>query len=146
MIKVIITCLSHSRDRRSSLNIRCLNSTLPYPIAICVNKLLTNVAVGRHMTRRGISIMLGVAALELSGCASLQLNHNTIELGTSVNDLQKQQILYNLSLFADDPAALPTHLDLTGGTAQTQNTVQPTVGFPLGVSALSQFTQSTAMG
>jgi hypothetical protein len=87
-----------------------------------------------------------VACLLLVGCASTQLNYNTLDLGSSVSDLQKKQVLYNLSLFVDDPAAFPTHIDLQSGSAQTTNTIQPTVGVPLAASHLLQFSQSTGNG
>jgi hypothetical protein len=74
----------------------------------------------------------------ISGCASTQLNYNTLDLAESVSDIQTKQVLHNLSLFLDDPSALPTHIDLTSGTAQTSNVIQPTVTYPLGASWVNQ--------
>jgi len=82
----------------------------------------------------------------LLGCASTQLNFATLDLGESVSDIQKKQVLHNLSLFIDDPAAFPIHIDLQSGGAQVTNTIQPTLGAPLGATQLIQSTVSTAMG
>jgi hypothetical protein len=69
--------------------------------------------------------------LFVTGCASTQLNHNTLDLASSVGDIQTQQVLYNLSLILDDPAAIPTHLDLSDGTASTTNSIQPSISSPI---------------
>jgi hypothetical protein len=72
--------------------------------------------------------------LLVSGCASTQLNHNTLELATSVGNIQTQQVLYNLSLILDDPAAIPTHVTLSDGSASTNNSIQPDISSPLAQS------------
>lgn len=72
--------------------------------------------------------------LFVSGCASSQLNYNTLDLATSVGNIQTQQVLYNLSLILDDPAAIPTHVSLSDGTASTNNSIQPGVSSPLAQS------------
>lgn len=38
---------------------------------------------------------------------ALRLNYDTLDLATSVGDIQTQQALYKLSLILNDPAALP---------------------------------------
>ena len=77
--------------------------------------------------------------LLVSGCASTQLNHNTLELATSVGNVQTQQVLYNLSLILDDPSAIPTHVTLSDGSASTNNSVQPQISSPL-AQTISQTT------
>ena len=76
----------------------------------------------------------------LTGCASSQLNYNTLELASTVGNLQTGQVLSNLSLFMDNPAALPAHIDLSAGTASTTYSVNPTITTPLSAatSSLSQ--------
>ncbi len=69
--------------------------------------------------------------LFVSGCASSQLNYNTLDLASSVGDIQTQQVLYNLSLILDDPAAIPTHVDLSAGTASTSNSIGPNISSPI---------------
>jgi hypothetical protein len=77
--------------------------------------------------------ILGLAALAvaLGGCASGQLNYNTLDIAGSVGDIFTRQALINLSAFVDDPFAIPSQLDISAGTVQTVNTVQPTLTFPL---------------
>jgi hypothetical protein len=70
-------------------------------------------------------------SLFVSGCSSTQLNYNTLDLATSVGDIQTQQVLYNLSIILDDPAAIPTHIDLSDGTASTTNSIEPSISFPI---------------
>jgi hypothetical protein len=69
--------------------------------------------------------------LFVAGCASSQLNYNTLDLATSVGNIQTQQVLYNLSLILDDPAAIPTHVSLSDGSASTNNSIQPGINSPL---------------
>jgi len=69
--------------------------------------------------------------LFVSGCASTQLNYNTLDLATSVGHIQTQEVLYNLSVILDDPAAIPTHVDLSEGTASTINSIDPSISFPI---------------
>src|ERR1700739_2783298 len=102
---------------------------------------------GRGQVMSANRIVTSCAAISiLTGCASTQLNYITLDVGSTATDLQKRQVLYNLSLFIDDPAALPTHLDLQSGQTQTSNTIQPTVGVPLAATQVIQSTASTAMG
>jgi hypothetical protein len=86
--------------------------------------------VGRFKRFLTASVVSLSAAVALSGCASTQLNHNTLELASTVGDIQTQQVLYNLGLMYDNPAAIPTHVDLSGGSAATTNAVNPTIGAP----------------
>jgi hypothetical protein len=79
----------------------------------------------------------------LSGCASYQLNQNTLELASTVGDIQTRQVLYNLSQFIDNPGALPSHLDLSGGSASTSNSITPNISSPLN-AATNVMTQTGA--
>jgi hypothetical protein len=80
--------------------------------------------------RRGMLTFCALGVL-LSGCASTQLNNNTLDLASTVGNLQTEQVLNNLSLFFDNPASLPAHIDLSAGTASTTYSVNPTVTTPL---------------
>jgi hypothetical protein len=64
-------------------------------------------------------------------CASTQLNFNTLDIAASVSDLYARQVLENLSRTIDDPTALPSQLDLSGGVVQTNFTVTPSANSPL---------------
>jgi hypothetical protein len=79
---------------------------------------------------RGI-VLAGVAAALVSGCASTQLNHNTLDLASSTDDLLSTQILHNFANFIDSRAALPAQLSISSGTATTTNTVTPSVSLPI---------------
>jgi hypothetical protein len=78
------------------------------------------------------------AALLLGGCASAQLNFNTVDVTSSFADLMTRQVLANLSRYIDDPEALPAQADIAAGTVQTSNSVTPAITGPL--------TQSIAFG
>jgi len=84
------------------------------------------------------------AIILLAGCASTQLNHNTLELASTVGNLQTSQVLANLAMFLDNPAALPAHVDLSSGTASTTYSVNPAVTTPLSAlsSSLNQITRT----
>lgn len=71
--------------------------------------------------------ILALAALALSaGCTTDRLRQRTINQGATLPELQYQQVLDNLALFAGNPAALPWHINLREGT--TQITDSATVG------------------
>jgi hypothetical protein len=76
----------------------------------------------------------------------LQLNHNTLDLASTVGDLQTQQVLYNLSLIYDNEGAIPTHVDITAGSASTSNSLTPNVGTPINsaTGAVNQVTTTIA--
>jgi hypothetical protein len=80
------------------------------------------------VVRGGAAISFVVA---LAGCASTQLNYNTLELASTVGDIQTKQVLFNLSLLLDNPGAIPTHVDISSGTATTTSSVSPTFGMPM---------------
>lgn len=67
--------------------------------------------------------------LTLAGCTSVQLESSTIALTPSINQLEKEQIYANLSLFIDSCAnadcnAIPNQFVLGGGQAQVSNQIQ----------------------
>jgi hypothetical protein len=59
----------------------------------------------------------------LSGCASTQLNYNTLDVARSVESIYTRQALANLSKYIDEPNAIPSQLDLLQGTVQTSNSI-----------------------
>jgi hypothetical protein len=73
----------------------------------------------------------------LSGCASEQLNFNTLDIASTVSDVYTRETLTNLSKFIDDPHAVPSFIDLSAGTVQTSNTITPAAGMPLTRSFIS---------
>jgi hypothetical protein len=67
----------------------------------------------------------------LGGCASTQLNYNTIDIANNSDSLLTKQILYNLSTYIDSAIAVPAQIVVTGGTASTSNSVTPSVNSPI---------------
>jgi hypothetical protein len=84
--------------------------------------------IGGTTMRYGGTVVL---AAFLGGCASTQLNYNTIDIANNSDSLLTKQILYNLNAFIENPIAVPAQIVVTGGTASTSNSVTPTVGTPL---------------
>jgi hypothetical protein len=70
-------------------------------------------------------------ALTLSGCASTELNKNTMDIATNSNSLLTEQTLYNLSNFLDSELALPAQIVVSTGSATTADTASATVSAPL---------------
>jgi hypothetical protein len=82
--------------------------------------------------------LLGIAAcLVACGCASTQLNYNTADLATSLNSLTKRQIFFNLAQAVTDPEFVPSQATISVGTAQTMNSVAPSISAPLGNPVLT---------
>ncbi|WP_157100574.1 hypothetical protein [Rhodoplanes sp. Z2-YC6860] len=73
-------------------------------------------------------------ALFLVGCASTQLNFNTLDLASTTNDLVTQQVLYNFASFIDNPAAVPAQVTVSSGNATTSNSITPNLTLPLSKS------------
>ena len=92
-------------------------------------------------------VLLAVGALS-TGCTHVVLEHRTVNQASTVPDLQYQQVLDNLAMFACTKDALPWHVKVKGGTIQV--TDQATGGFlaviPSAVSdsVKALFTPSTA--
>ena len=84
--------------------------------------------------RRWISV---VACLAASGCASTQLNYNTADLASSLNSLTKRQIFFNLAQAVTDPEFVPSQATISVGTAQTLNSVSPSISVPVGLPVVT---------
>ena len=56
--------------------------------------------------------------LALCGCTHLRLERQTINQGSTLSDIQYQQVLDNLAMFACDSMALAWHVKVTGGVVQ----------------------------
>jgi uncharacterized membrane protein YgcG len=87
------------------------------------------------------SALYCVSAMLLSACASTELNYNTLDLGSTTNDLLTRQIGYNLSNFIDSELAFPAQIIINSGTATTADSLQPTVTAPFS----KQFTNTAAV-
>ena len=68
-----------------------------------------------------IAATLEILALVLigsSGCTAARLGQRTMNQANTLPELQYQQVLDNLAMFADNPSALPWHVNFREGTTQ----------------------------
>lgn len=65
------------------------------------------------------------------GCTSTQLSIGTVNVASTIEEIEKNQAIANFSRIADDAFALPSLVSIVGGTVQVVNTVNPSVSFPL---------------
>src|SRR5258706_13976443 len=79
----------------------------------------------------GRVLLVFAATIGMMGCASKQLNYNTLDIAASVENLYMSQVLANLSKYIDEPNGIPSQMDIAAGTVQTSNSVTPTITFPL---------------
>jgi hypothetical protein len=91
------------------------------------------------------ALTLLAASTALAGCASSQLNYNTLDISSSLDSLYTKQALTNLSRFIDEPYAIPAQLDISAGTIQTVNTIQPSLSFPLTSQVADGVTRATSV-
>jgi len=77
-----------------------------------------------------------LSLLFLSGCASTQLNYNTLDLAASINALSTKQIVRNLATTLDDDYAIPSQAVIAAGTVTTSNGFNPTFSIPLNTSSV----------
>jgi hypothetical protein len=89
-------------------------------------------------------VAIAIASIALAGCASSQLNYNTLDLASSSNDLITSQVLSNLGKFRSFPYALPSQVSIPSGSASTTNTITPTISGPLGPSVTTTLANSAA--
>jgi len=59
-----------------------------------------------------------LVALASTGCMAVRLKQRTINQASTLPDLQYQQVLDNLAMFAANPSAIPWHINLREGTTQ----------------------------
>ncbi len=85
-----------------------------------------------------VRLMIVVALVCTSGCTAARLRQRTINQGSSLPELQFQQVLSNLAMFADNPAALPWHVNLREGTTQLTDSLSGGSLVDLGPPAVTQ--------
>jgi hypothetical protein len=76
------------------------------------------------------SASIVVLTLALAGCASTQLNYNTLDIAENVESVYVRQALINLSRTIDDQTTVPSQIEIAAGTAQTSNSVTPSLTAP----------------
>jgi hypothetical protein len=78
-----------------------------------------------------IRVGILAVAIQLGGCASAELNSNTLDLASTTDDLMMQQVFYNLSNFIDSDRAYPAQAVVSSGTATTSDTLGGSFNYPL---------------
>jgi hypothetical protein len=99
---------------------------------------------GKPMLRCVSIAAITAASVILFGCASAQLNYNTIDLASSSSRLITSQVLYNLAQFRSSPFAIPAQVSIPSGSATTTNSVTPTISVPLTSSLTTVIANSAA--
>jgi hypothetical protein len=77
-----------------------------------------------------ILFILGLACS--TGCTTGRLRQRTINQGSTLPELQYQQVLDNLALFATHPGSLPWHVNLREGTTQLTDSLSGGAALDLG--------------
>ncbi|HWA96858.1 MAG TPA: hypothetical protein VG713_00125 [Pirellulales bacterium] len=72
------------------------------------------------------------------GCMTNRLRQRTINQATTLPELQYQQVLGNLALFAGNPSALPWHVNLREGTTQITDSASGGALLDFGPPAVTQ--------
>lgn len=88
----------------------------------------------------------GIIALSLASCATAQLNNNTLEVGSTVDDVVTNQIVYNLARYLRDPTANPSQASIPSGSVTTTNQATVSVSTPFNTAATATTQLSTAAG
>jgi hypothetical protein len=86
-----------------------------------------------------------LGGLLVSACSSTQLNYNASDLATSLHSLAKKQVFYNLAAAFDDKQFVPSQVTIASGSAQTANSITPSLSIPLG-SGLTNSAATAANG
>jgi hypothetical protein len=81
--------------------------------------------------RLAMSCCTIATATTISGCASGQLDYNTLDIASTTDSLLTKQVLYNLSNYIDNDISIPAQIVISAGTESTTNTITPSVTFPL---------------
>jgi hypothetical protein len=89
-------------------------------------------------------LKIALASLPLAACASTQINYNALDIASTYDDLMDKQVTFNIQKTYLDPDGLPAFTKITAQSAQTQNSITPTLGLPLSsqISTVAQITQA----
>lgn len=73
------------------------------------------------------------------GCASTQLNYNTLDIASSIDTLIVQQVVQNIVKTYINEYAIPSQISVVSGNIQTTNAINPSVSFPFSSNVTSTF-------
>ena len=74
-----------------------------------------------------VSVSVILLSFSVAGCASTQLNYNTLEIASTVASLETKQALANISAIIDDPDVVPAQVTIGSGSIGTTNSVTPSI-------------------
>jgi hypothetical protein len=86
----------------------------------------------RLSTTAALAAALALATAGSSGCTSVRLGQRTMHQASTLPDLQYQQVLNNLASFAENPSALPWHVNFREGTTQITDSASAGAAVDLG--------------
>jgi hypothetical protein len=81
---------------------------------------------------RIVHIFFVLGLLCVTGCTTGRLRQRTINQGSTLPELQYQQVLDNLARFATHPGSLPWHVNLREGTTQVTDSLSGGAAIDLG--------------
>jgi hypothetical protein len=82
------------------------------------------------------------SALLLPSCSTRILTENTLDVATTVDDLNTRQVLFNLVKTKEQQFALPSQLQISGGSVGGSSSLTPSLSFPV-TPSLSTTTSAT---
>ena len=98
-----------------------------------------------HVRRRTL-IVAFAASLVLAGCSASRLRDMTVEVTSTLTDLQYQLVLDNLAMMTMNPALIPWHAKLDGGTVQISDDLRGEVGVAASqIGSIADWVQGRAM-
>lgn len=86
----------------------------------------------RRTAALAAAVSVSVALAGSTGCTAVRLGQRTMRQASTLPDLQYQQVLDNLALFADNPSALPWHVNFREGTTQVTDSASAGAAVDLG--------------
>jgi hypothetical protein len=79
-------------------------------------------------------MLVTASTLLLLSCAGPLLNANMLDVATTVDDLATRQIVFNLARTKENQFALPSQVQITGGTVSASTSIMPGISAPLNSS------------
>lgn len=77
------------------------------------------------------SLMLVPLVVAVSSCTSTQLSQGTVNVASTIEEIETHQALANFSRTIEQRFAVPSLVTIVGGTVQVVNSFTPSVSFPI---------------
>jgi hypothetical protein len=92
--------------------------------------------------RRLTYLLNGAGILAISGCASTQVNYNTLDIASTYDTLITKQIVFNIFKALENRFGVPAYVKVTAQSAGSTDGVNPTLAIPF--SPQTTLTQTAA--